>query len=431
MASCAPSLKQVVEACCPDEFIRETAREVGAVKRQRKVRILALFWTLVFGAGEGARTLTSLRQAYQNACGVTIASSAFQGRFTEALAKLFRAAVERAVQTLAEPLTGLEGRLGAFLDLVAVDSTVLRLPDLLAAKFPGCRTNQSKAALKVNVITSVGAVAPRRVKITSERHSESKMMTGGKWMAGRLLLFDLGYFGYRLFRRIAKNAGFFVSRLKENANPRIVENLRPCRGQSIDITGHRLRTVLGQLQRQVIDCLVEVKVPLRSYNGASHSVLETFRVVGLLNDQTGCYHLYITNVSHETLSAEDIARVYGCRWEIELFFKELKGSYHLADLPSQNVHAIQTLIYASILTLVASRKLLTAMRRYRSLAPSRTPERRWARCFRRLMEPLLRMICNPLCSAVRKEIRLLLDVLAKEMVDPNASRARNLGICRS
>lgn len=430
MASSLPSLKQVLEACCPDQFIRDTAKEVGAVKRQRKIRIVALFWTLVLGAGEGARTLTSLRQAYQNASGATIASSAFQDRFTDGLAKLFRGAVERALKTLAEPVAGLEGRLAAFLDLVAVDSTVLRLPDLLANKFPGCRTNQSKAALKVNVITSLGAVAPRSVKVTAERRPESKMMSCGKWMAGRLLLFDLGYFGYRLFHRISRNEGFFVSRLKENANPRILENLRACRGQSIDLAGQRLRTILGHLQRQVLDCLVEVEVPLRSYNGVSRRVKETFRLVGLLNAGTGCYHLYLTNVSHETLSAEEIARVYGCRWEIELFFKELKGSYHLSELPSQNVHAIQTLIYAAILTLVASRKLLDAMRRYRSLPPSRTPERRWAKCFRRLMEPLLRMICNP-SSAVLRELRLMLNILAREMVDPNASRARNLAICRS
>jgi hypothetical protein len=46
------------------------------------------------------------------------------------------------------------------------------------------------------------------------------------------------------------------------------------------------------------------------------------------------------------------------------------------------------------------------------------------------MEPLLRMVCHPTASVLR-ELRLLLTVLAKEMVDPNASRARNLDICRA
>lgn len=430
MACGVPSLRQVLETCCPADFIRARARDLGVIKRQRKVSVVALFWTLVLGGGEGIRTLTGLRQAYQNATGTTIASSAFQNRFTESLAQLMREAVVMAMSKLAEPVAGLQGRLQAFLDLVVVDSSVLRLPDKLAEAYPGCRTNHSPAAMKLNVVTSVGALSPRGVKLTSERRPESKMLAGGKWMEGRLLLFDLGYFSYRLFHRISQNRGFFVTRLKENANPRVVESLRTCRGRSVDIAGQKLRSVLGRLQREVLDCLVEVEIPLRPYRGVQRRVSRVFRVVGLQDPKTEEYHLYLTNVSHETLSAEEVGRVYACRWEIELLFKELKSGYHLDELPSENVHAVHALVYASILTLIASRKLLHAMRKYRNVPPSRTPERRWARCFRRCMEALLNLICKPSALAAQ-EARRLATVLGKEFIDPNASRARNLDVCRA
>lgn len=50
--------------------LRALARERGAVVRQRKVDIVALFWTVVLGFGEGRhRSLAGLRRAYQRATG--------------------------------------------------------------------------------------------------------------------------------------------------------------------------------------------------------------------------------------------------------------------------------------------------------------------------------------------------------------------------
>ena len=40
-----------------------------------------------------------------------------------------------------------------------------------------------------------------------------------------------------------------------------------------------------------------------------------FRVVAALNKETGEYHAYMTNIPVERLSAEDIASLYGVRWE--------------------------------------------------------------------------------------------------------------------
>jgi IS4 transposase len=44
---------------------------------------------------------------------------------------------------------------------------------------------------------------------------------------------------------------------------------------------------------------------------------ETYRLVGVLNKETGEYHLYFTSLSPDELSAEDVALLYGARWSIE------------------------------------------------------------------------------------------------------------------
>ena len=109
-------------------------------------------------------------------------------------------------------------------------------------------------------------------------------------------MFDLGYFRYQLFACIGRNGGYFLTRLKGNAEPTIVAVNRVHRGRAIFLVGERLRDVVSRMQRHVLDVEVEVRFPRRSYGGRVHRDTQRLRVVGLLNRETGEYHLYITNV---------------------------------------------------------------------------------------------------------------------------------------
>ena len=160
----------------------------------------------------------------------------------------------------------------------------------------------------------------------------------GPWLKGCILLLDLGYFKYLFFDRIDRYGGYFVSRLKRkrNANPLIVAANRKWRGNSIDVVGKRLRDVLPLLKREVLDVEVEVKFKLkrRKYRGKQSMVNRRFRLVCVFNKESGKYHTYLANIPVEILAAEDIARLYAARWEIELIFKELKSHYHMVQIPS-------------------------------------------------------------------------------------------------
>ena len=65
----------------------------------------------------------------------------------------------------------------------------------------------------------------------------------GPWVRGKLLLMDLGYFAYELFARIADNGGFFLSRLKGNANPLIWSFAMRGAPRTTDVLSwHRMKT---------------------------------------------------------------------------------------------------------------------------------------------------------------------------------------------
>jgi len=137
--------------------------------------------------------------------------------------------------------------------------------------------------------------------LPTRKHTIARCSRQGR-LENRLVLFDLAYFKYRRFARIDENGGYFVSRLKQNANPVITAELREWRGRAIPLEGKQLREVLDDLSRTYIDVEVEVEFKRGPYNGTRSLDTKRFRVVGVRNEDADDYHLYVTNLSRGVLS---------------------------------------------------------------------------------------------------------------------------------
>ncbi len=127
------------------------------------------------------------------------------------------------------------------------------------------------------------------------------------------------------------------------------------------------------------------------------------------------------------LNAEEIATLYGCRWEIELTFKELKSEYALDRVNTSNRYVAEAMIRSSILTMVVSRHLHSTVReRIKEEYRARYTPIRWARAFReqsgRILDTLMdrlhrkRIAPEPLLEIAR--------ALMARAIDPNAGRNR-------
>ncbi|MBN2344290.1 MAG: IS4 family transposase [Deltaproteobacteria bacterium] len=336
--------------------IENLVRETGAVKRKRKVKIAVLFWSVVLGFGTGReRSISGIRRSYEKTTGQRIEESSFYDRFTAGFVKLLKKMVTTTISEFPGMGRSLRGTLSQFSDLVITDGTIMKLHDMLARNFPGVRTNHSPASLKMHAVISVTGKGDSSIKLTPGRRHDGPVFRVGSWVKEKLLLFDLGYYRYQLFSCISRSGGFFVSRLKSFSDLEIVEVNRTCHGRSIALVGERIQTIVDSLKREVIDVMVDVPYRKRPYAGSRRCATQRLRVVGVLNQDANCYHLFITNIPPDSLSAEEIANVYAARWEIELLFRELKSQYRLADLPSRKKHVVEALVYASILTLIASR----------------------------------------------------------------------------
>ena len=96
-------------------------------------------------------------------------------------------------------------------------------------------------------------------------------------------------------------------------------------GNGIPLEGEPLQVVEDVLQRQEIDARITLSFDRK--RGSGVSTTRTFRLVGVLDEDSDEYHLYLTNLAGDDYHASDIAQLYRARWEIELLFTELESRF--------------------------------------------------------------------------------------------------------
>ena len=96
----------------------------------------------------------------------------------------------------------------------------------------------------------------------------------------------------------------------------------------------------------------------RQYRGTRSRYTKRFRVVGVRNEDADDSHLSITNLPRKEFLPEDIATLYGCRWEVETLFRGLQTQYELDEFDTSNPVVVEILLYAALLLLLVSRELL-------------------------------------------------------------------------
>jgi len=405
----AISLRREIASVISPRRIRELARKFQVVKRRRKVDVVALVAALTLGFGaHRVRTLALLRRAYENSTGQTLAPSGFYARLSSGLVLLLKALVEEAMVQMQISAPALKHSLGRFQQVLVADGSLLRLHDGLARQFPSVWSHYMKASAKLHVVINVAGRSAQSVQLTRGSRQDVRILKVGKWLRGKLLIFDLAYQKTLLFRRIQQHGGFFLIRKKDNVNPMIV-------GGPKQFLGRHLSEVTADLTGQVID--LQVVLLWRFDRGPNKSARHplTVRLVGNWHASEKRYRFYLTNAPAEMLAAEQVGAVYAARWEVELFFRELKLQYRIGDLPTRKRHVAECLIYAALLTSLVSRRLRQALFSF-----NRPPAiERWAIVFSTFALEMLALFFTTGTSRAEKR---LLRTCRREGSDPNKKR---------
>jgi len=411
----------------PKEWLRTTAKETGLIKRERKIEAFVMLWTLVFSFGAHLpRNLANMKRKYEKASKKKIAESSWYMRFTPELVEFLKLCVTHAIEQLAlEQNKVLSEKLAKFKDVLIQDSTIIRLHKSLAKKWPAARSKTVAAGVKVGMLVSAVANSPKSIGIYAETANELKTLRIGPWIKDRILLIDLGFYKHLLFAKIKDNGGYFVSRLKGSADPLIVDVYNTCPGNSIDVNGKYLSEILPKLKRQVLDVEVEISFKKPNYNGKSKTRLDTerFRIVAVYNEDEEKYHVYLTNISKDDLSPEDVAKLYGARWDIELVFKELKSRYDLDVVNTKNPQIVEAYIWIAILTLFISRRIYNIVRKHNPKEKLvRYTQLRWSTIFTENASDQLTLILR--YYGVERTFETVMNVYQSQALDPHVNRER-------
>lgn len=411
----------------PSEWLRETARTTGLIKRERKIDPVKLFWAFVFTIGVSIqRTLATLKRNYLFTSKGTLSDSSWYERFSPELATFIKECVLHGIEHLAASAhRDVSDRLKIFKDVMIQDSTVIRLHEKLAKTWPATRTRKIAAGVKVSLLVSAFSNSAKSVTIHGERVSEIKTLRIGPWVKDRILLIDLGFYKHQVFTRIKENGGYFISRLKDTADPMILSPDATCPGNSIKVQGKQLRDILPKLRRQVLDVEIEIKLKRRRYAGKQSMDTDRFRLVAVYNTEERRYHLYITNITPDKLTSEEVARLYSARWEIELIFKELKSRYALDKIATTKTHIVEAIIWTAILTLLVSRIVYTIIRHFGEAEGKpviRFTQLRWSTIFVENAERNLMVIMYYL--GMEWTIDDYLSLQTSGALDPHVNRAR-------
>ena len=226
-------LRTALSRMFPTALLKRLALSTGTVRRRRRVDPVQLFWVVVLTLGSGrSRTFADLRRSYERVTGTQLSASSFYNRFTPAFTRFLKEVLESRVGEASSPEREDRSRLGGNPGCPLrrlYSHPAPRRSGLLLAGLP----DESHLGGRED---AHGPQCPGPGTAPDEDHLRAGARRPGSAgrpvVKGRLLLFDLGYFRYALFAAIHQQGGFFLTRLKDNANPTLRCLHRRYRGPS-------------------------------------------------------------------------------------------------------------------------------------------------------------------------------------------------------
>jgi len=341
------------EIVSPEDIV-DAAMRLGAIKRQRKIDVPALVQATIAAMTPTPGAETTAMANYVGLTGEKLAPSSFYDRFSDEFAELMAELAMRAVDAVRavsedEKTRDLGVLLERFTDVRAVDSTCHTLK-CLAKDWAPSTSGKRPAGVKFHTVISLRDNLPvEEPAMTAQRRHDSAAMPDAALSPGSLSLFDLGYVDVKRFIDASERGAHFVTRFKESHNPEIVRVHRGV-GPRRQIRWMRVNDAIGAV---LFDDRGLIDIDVRLVHREREAIIRAVSVA----DESGDRHWYLTTIDRETLSPRDIADVYRLRWDIELFFKQLKSGAGLSALLAWRASAIRCFLCARVVALCLARLL--------------------------------------------------------------------------
>ena len=203
----------------------------------------------------------------------------------------------------------------------ALDSTTI---DLCLSLFPWARFRSTKAAVKLHTLLDLRGPIPTMISISQGKQADVGVLDQLILEPGAFYVMDRGYVDFERLYRFVLAGAFFVTRAKAGLQ-------------------------LNRLESRPVDESTGVRsdqnVWLRLPKSIEHYP-DRFRRVSYRDLESGKALVFLTN--NFDLPALTIARLYQCRWRVELFFKWIKQNLRIKHFFGTTDNAVKTQVWIAI-----------------------------------------------------------------------------------
>jgi len=203
----------------------------------------------------------------------------------------------------------------------ALDSTTI---DLCLTLFPWAVFRRRKGAVKLHTLLDLRGAIPCFVHVSHGKMHDVNVLDQLPIEPGAYYVMDRGYLDFKRLYRFTMAAAFFVTRGKRN-----LDCTRRARREVDKATGLRSDQTI-------------VLAGLKS----SRSYPDPLRRIAFYDAEHKRRLVFLTN--NFTLPALTIARLYKCRWQVELFFKWIKQHLRIKAFYGTSDNAVKTQVWIAI-----------------------------------------------------------------------------------
>ncbi len=209
--------------------------------------------------------------------------------------------------------------------LFSLDATVI---ELCASLFEWAKFRQTKGAVKLHLLLDHDGYLPVFAHITEGKVHEVNIAREVFLPRGSIVVIDRGYVDYELFSRWTEEGVYFVTRQKDNADYRVIEQRQLPYGRNI-------------LKDEVIE--------LRGFYSQQKCV-HRLRRIEVWDEENEQVIVIVTN--HLSFGSTTIASIYRDRWQIEIFFKTIKQNLKIKTFVGTSSNAVMIQIWTALIAIL-------------------------------------------------------------------------------
>ena len=195
--------------------------------------------------------------------------------------------------------------------------------------FDWAKFRKKKGAIKLHTLLDYDTGLPCYAVLTDGKTHDVKAAHDVIFPRESVLVVDRAYVDYQWLYNLDSSGVFFVTRLKSNADIKLIENF---------VTNEKHEHILSDQDIELTGFYSSKKYP------------KALRIVKVFDANNDKELILLTN--NLSWTADTISQLYKARWDVEVFFKHLKQLFRVKTFVGTSPNAVRIQMWCSMIAIL-------------------------------------------------------------------------------